>query len=214
MTHHSHSSHSHSVEQPAQTEGSLIRWAPYYDMFTNILTVGQAGRLRRVTVDQALIKPGDSVLDVGCGTGEVTLPAKTRAKHGSVYGIDPAPEMITVARNIEGQLTATLMATENDILEHANLVEEVKNICGRFILNGVPTGVEVCLSMQHGGPFPATTDSRFTSVGADGIKRFARPIAYQNWPDELLPDELKNANPLGIWRVVNDTVMRTSVIPV
>ena len=98
MTHHSHSSHSHSVEQPAQTEGSLIRWAPYYDIFTNILTVGQAGRLRRATIDQALIKPGDSVLDVGCGTGEVTLPAKTRAKHGSVYGIDPAPEMITVAR--------------------------------------------------------------------------------------------------------------------
>jgi alpha-ketoglutaric semialdehyde dehydrogenase len=70
-------------------------------------------------------------------------------------------------------------------------------------LNGVPTGVEVCLSMQHGGPFPATTDSRFTSVGADGIKRFARPICYQNWPDELLPDELKNKNPLKISRTIN-----------
>jgi 2,5-dioxopentanoate dehydrogenase len=113
-------------------------------------------------------------------------------------------EMIAVAKNLEGQLTSTLMATEADILKNNELVESVKNICGRFILNSVPTGVEVCLSMHHGGPFPATTDSRFTSVGADGIKRFARPVAYQNWPDNLLPDELKTANPLGIWRTIDD----------
>ena len=96
------------------------------------------------------------------------------------------------------------MATETDILYHEELVEAVKNICGRFILNGVPTGVEVCLSMHHGGPFPATTDPRFTSVGADGIKRFARPICYQNWSNESLPEELKNENPLRIWRTVNN----------
>ena len=95
MTHHSHS---HSVEGPAQTEGALIRWAPYYDFVTNLMTLGQARRLRTTTVDLALITPGDSVLDVGCGTGEVTLLAKNRARQGSVYGIDPAPEMIAVAR--------------------------------------------------------------------------------------------------------------------
>jgi ubiquinone/menaquinone biosynthesis C-methylase UbiE len=93
MTHHSH-----SVEQPAQTEGTLIRWAPYYDFVTNLMTLGHARPLRRLTVDNAFIKPGDSVLDVGCGTGEVSLLAKTRAKAGKVYGIDPAPEMIAVAR--------------------------------------------------------------------------------------------------------------------
>jgi NADP-dependent aldehyde dehydrogenase len=120
-------------------------------------------------------------------------------------------EMTEVARHLEGQLTCTLMATDNDIVSNAPLVEEVKNICGRFILNGVPTGVEVCLSMHHGGPFPATTDSRFTSVGADGIKRFARPLAYQNWNDSLLPDELKNDNPLKIWRTVNNQLMKESV---
>jgi ubiquinone/menaquinone biosynthesis C-methylase UbiE len=92
--------HFHTVEQPAQTEGRLIRWAPYYDLAVNITTLGQARRLRRMTVDQALIKPGDNVLDVGCGTGEVTLLAKTRtSKNGQVFGIDPAPEMIAVARN-------------------------------------------------------------------------------------------------------------------
>ncbi len=112
-------------------------------------------------------------------------------------------ELLAVAKALEGQLTATLMATIDDINQHDSLVEAIKNICGRLIYNGVPTGVEVCLSMQHGGPFPATTDSRFTSVGADGIIRFVRPVAFQNWPNELLPDELKDENPLKLWRTIN-----------
>ena len=115
-------------------------------------------------------------------------------------------EMLEVARHLEGQLTCTIMATDNELEESDELVEAIKNLCGRIILNNVPTGVEVCLSMQHGGPFPATSDSRFTSVGADGIKRFARPVAIQNWPDHLLPDELKNSNPLHIYRTVNNEV--------
>lgn len=117
-------------------------------------------------------------------------------------------QMQEVVGHIEGQLTATLMATDEDVQNNSELVEAVKNICGRLILNGVPTGVEVCLSMQHGGPYPATTDSRFTSVGADGIKRFARPVAFQNWSNALLPDELKDENPLGIWRTVNNELKR------
>ncbi len=114
-----------------------------------------------------------------------------------------AAEMLNVALHLEGQLTATFMATPADMNQHPELVEAVKNICGRFVLNGVPTGVEVCLSMQHGGPFPASTDSRFGSVGADAIKRFARPLSFQNWPDELLPEELKEGNPLGLERKVS-----------
>jgi NADP-dependent aldehyde dehydrogenase len=117
-------------------------------------------------------------------------------------------EMMTVVNNLEGQLTCTLMATETDIRYHEDIIESIKNKCGRFVLNGVPTGVEVCLAMQHGGPFPATTDSRFTSVGADGIKRFARPICYQNWPDELLPNELRDENSLGIWRTINNELKK------
>lgn len=120
-------------------------------------------------------------------------------------------EMLSVAHALEGQLTSTLMATDNDIIQNEKLVEAIKNICGRLIMNNVPTGVEVCLSMQHGGPFPATTDSRFTSVGADGIKRFARPIAFQNWTDNLLPDELKNSNPLKIWRTVDNELSNSEI---
>jgi len=65
--------------------------------------------------------------------------------------------------------------------------------------------------MQHGGPFPATTDSRFTAVGADGIKRFARPVCFQSWTDDLLPAELKNANPLGLWRTVNNELTQKAI---
>ena len=117
-------------------------------------------------------------------------------------------EMVAVAKKTEGQLTCTLMATNEDVQENPELVNAVKNICGRFILNGGPTGVEVCYSMQHGGPYPSTTDSRFTAVGPDGIKRFARPISYQSWPNDLLPDELKDENPLKVWRLVDNELKR------
>ena len=120
-------------------------------------------------------------------------------------------EMLEVTKHMEGQLTSTVMANENDLVHFVELIEEIKGICGRLILNGVPTGVEVCLSMQHGGPFPATTDSRFTSVGADGIKRFARPVAWQNWGNDALPDELKNENPLNLWRTVNDELTKEKI---
>jgi alpha-ketoglutaric semialdehyde dehydrogenase len=120
-------------------------------------------------------------------------------------------EMLKVARHMEGQLTTSLMATDQDIHDHPRLVQAAQDICGRFILNGVPTGVRVALSMQHGGPFPATTDSRFTSVGADGIKRWARPLSYQNWPDHLLPAALQNKNPLKLWRTVNNSLTQEPV---
>lgn len=114
-----------------------------------------------------------------------------------------AAEMLAVAKQIEGQLTSTLIATETDYTTHPDLIETIQQRCGRFIWNGVPTGVEVVPSMQHGGPYPATTDSRFTSVGEDGIKRFMRPLCFQQFPDHLLPEALQDANPLGIWRLVN-----------
>ena len=117
-----------------------------------------------------------------------------------------------VAQVIEGQLTASVFATDKDLQENLSLVESMKNICGRLVLNGVPTGVEVCQAMHHGGPFPSTTDSRFTSVGADGIKRFSRPICFQNWSNEFLPDELKNENPLNIYRTVNNLMTKDPLI--
>ena len=109
-------------------------------------------------------------------------------------------EMQAVADAVEGQLTCTVMATEAEIRSHAELLQTIQGKCGRIIFNGVPTGVEVCHAMQHGGPFPSSTDARYGSVGPDAIKRFARPLAFQNFPDALLPDELKEANPLQVNR--------------
>jgi NADP-dependent aldehyde dehydrogenase len=120
-------------------------------------------------------------------------------------------QLLQVAQQMEGQLTTTLFATDDEVKNNSELVDTLKEICGRFILNGVPTGVEVALAMQHGGPYPATTDSRFTAVGADGIKRFARPISYQNWSNELLPDELKNENPLHLWRTINGQLTNKAI---
>ncbi len=95
------------------------------------------------------------------------------------------------------------MGEPSEIIAKRNLVQTLENKVGRIVFNGVPTGVEVCHSMHHGGPYPATTDSRFTSVGADAIKRFGRPVAYQDYLQDLLPDELKDGNPLNIWRMVD-----------
>jgi NADP-dependent aldehyde dehydrogenase len=120
-------------------------------------------------------------------------------------------EMAEVAHAMEGQLTCSLIATEEEVKNNLQLVEILKDKCGRFVLNGVPTGVEVTLSMHHGGPYPATTDSRFTAVGADGIKRFARPVCFQNWSNELLPDELKNENALRLWRTVNNALTKDEI---
>jgi 2,5-dioxopentanoate dehydrogenase len=113
-------------------------------------------------------------------------------------------ELKTIARRLEGQLTATIHGTPEDLAANAGLVEILETRVGRLIFNGFPTGVEVCASMQHGGPYPATTDSRSTSVGTGAILRFARPVAYQNFPQSNLPLELQDANPRGIWRLVDD----------
>ncbi len=112
-------------------------------------------------------------------------------------------ELSEVIACLEGQLTATVMGEDEEITEYQDLISILQDKVGRLIFNGVPTGVEVCPAMHHGGPFPATTDSRFTSVGTDAIKRFARPVAYQNCPPALLPEAIQDENPLHIWRLVN-----------
>jgi NADP-dependent aldehyde dehydrogenase len=109
---------------------------------------------------------------------------------------------------IEGQLTASVIGTAEELRGYDFLLRQLRERVGRLIFNGVPTGVEVCSSMQHGGPYPATTDSRFTAVGEDAINRWLRPVCYQNCPDELLPPALQNANPLKLLRRVDGVFTR------
>lgn len=112
-------------------------------------------------------------------------------------------ELRNALGQLQGQLTISIIGNEEDFRQYSDFIEEVHEKAGRVIINGVPTGVEVCPSMHHGGPFPATTDSRFSSVGTDAIRRFVRPVCFQNFPQSLLPSELRDGNPMGIWRLVN-----------
>jgi len=120
-------------------------------------------------------------------------------------------ELEDIAENLEGQLTATVHGTPDDLQQAKRLLRILERKAGRLLVNGFPTGVEVCPSMNHGGPYPATTDVRFTSVGTAALYRFVRPICYQNFPAPLLPAALRNENPAGIWRLVNGKLTKDAV---
>ena len=108
-------------------------------------------------------------------------------------------------------MTATLIGEADDLAAFAGLVPQLEGKAGRLLFNGYPTGVEVCDAMVHGGPYPATSDARGTSVGTLAIERFLRPLCYQDYPDSLLPDALKNANPLGLLRLVDGRSTRKAL---
>lgn len=110
-------------------------------------------------------------------------------------------DYMRAARALDGHLTATLLGDEDDLIAHAALVRILEQKAGRLIVNGYPTGVEVTHAMVHGGPYPASSDPRFTSVGTPAIYRFAKPVCFQNFPQALLPAELQDGNPLGIRRL-------------
>lgn len=143
---------------------------------------------------------------------------KNTTLHQEVFGpfslvvqCENKDQLEEIISNLEGQLTGTLIASENEAANYNAVIEALQNRVGRIIYNGVPTGVEVCPSMVHGGPYPSSTDSRFTAVGIHSIKRWVRPFSYQDWPNNLLPDALKNENPLAISRLVNGEQTKTNI---
>ena len=119
--------------------------------------------------------------------------------------------LLKIARALEGHLTATIHGTDRDLRDFADLVAILEGKVGRLVFNSFPTGVEVCHAMVHGGPYPSTSDGRSTSVGSQAIFRFTRAVCYQGFPDHVLPDELKDGNPLGIWRMVDGLMTREAV---
>jgi NADP-dependent aldehyde dehydrogenase len=120
-------------------------------------------------------------------------------------------DVMKIASSLKGQLTITIWGTEKDISDHSELISYLELKAGRIIINGVPTGVEVTHAMMHGGPYPATTDSKFTSVGTSAIYRFTRPVCYQNFTDVILPPALQNKNPLAIVRMVNGAYSKNKI---
>jgi alpha-ketoglutaric semialdehyde dehydrogenase len=171
----------------------------------------------------SLSMPGVSVLahveesnDDQCGAPALAMVnanefISTPTLHEEIFGpfslivkCNDEGELLSVIKHLQGQLTASVFSTESDNKTFSESITALQQVCGRLIFNMVPTGVEVCKAMHHGGPFPATTDSRFTSVGNDAIYRFVRPLSFQNAPAEFLPPELRNENDLNIFRWVNN----------
>lgn len=153
---------------------------------------GDQAQAQLFQADVSLLLDGDALLQE-----EVFGPATV-----AVAVADEA-ELRRALQAVHGQLTATLIAEPQDLQRFAALVPLLQRKAGRLLVNGYPTGVEVCDAMVHGGPYPATSDARGTSVGTLAIDRFLRPVCYQDYPDALLPDALKNANPLGLQRLVD-----------
>ncbi len=122
-----------------------------------------------------------------------------------------AASLLELAGSLSGQLTATVHGTPEDLANAGELFSILERKAGRVLVNGFPTGVEVSPAMQHGGPYPATTDGRFTSVGSAAIQRWARPVCYQNFPPQALPIELRSENPLDLMRLVNGVLTRAAI---
>lgn len=120
-------------------------------------------------------------------------------------------ELLNALSSMNGQLTASLIADGADLTKFADVVPVLEEKAGRLLLNGYPTGVEVSDAMVHGGPYPATSDARGTSVGTLAIDRYLRPVCYQNYPQALLPDALKDENPLNIHRLINGELTKAAV---
>jgi NADP-dependent aldehyde dehydrogenase len=120
-------------------------------------------------------------------------------------------ELVQVARSLEGQLTATIHGTPEDLEQHRDLIAILEQKVGRLIFNGFPTGIEPCNAVHHGGPYPATTDARTTSIGTPAVERFVRPVCYQDFPQAALPPELRDENPRNIWRLVDGQMTKDPV---
>jgi NADP-dependent aldehyde dehydrogenase len=152
--------------------------------------------------------PGWGCAALATTTADEFLAA--RELHDEVFGaasiivrVADRSQLLDVAQALEGQLTATVHATSSDAPLAAELLPVLEGKAGRILFNGWPTGVEVVPAMVHGGPYPATSDGRSTSVGTLAMDRFLRPVAYQDVPDELLPSAVREANPDGLLRMVD-----------
>ncbi|MFD2140059.1 aldehyde dehydrogenase (NADP(+)) [Ancylobacter oerskovii] len=152
-------------------------------------------------------RPALFVAEAGAFLSEAALSHEVFGASSLVIRCRDAAEMLAIARAVEGQLTATLHLDAADHKLAAELVPVLEEKAGRILANGWPTGVEVCHAMVHGGPFPATSDPRSTSVGTLAIRRFLRPVCYQDLPEALLPAAVKDGNPLRLPRLVDGTIV-------
>src|SRR5579883_2178349 len=215
---------------PPQDETSglveeMRRRAASLPAFT-MLTAGIAAQYKRGIAQQTQANGARVVAapDTNFGTAAALLEAdaedilKNPALTEEIFGpttllvrYQSREQMLRIAESLQGHLTATLLGTEEDLAGHQDLIAILERKVGRIIFNGYPTGVEVCHSMVHGGPYPATSESKSTSVGTLAVYRFARPVCYQNIPQPVLPEALRDSNQLGLLRMVNGQISRDAI---
>jgi 2,5-dioxopentanoate dehydrogenase len=169
---------------------------------------------------ELVLAPAEDILTGGAALAKTTAQQwlQNPALQDEIFGpyalvvtYESLDELEQVAKQLQGQLTCTIWGTEKELGKAGELVDLLREKAGRLLFSGVPTGVEVSPAMTHGGPFPATTDSRSTSVGTYAIKRFARPVTFQSAPQELLPEALKDGNPGKSWRTINGQLTQDSI---
>ncbi len=175
----------------------------YYDALESTLKVKGVDQIVRKTGSEYTGAPTIGVTSLENWLDRPELQNEVFGPFTLVVRYKDQNDLLKAAKALRGQLTCSLIGNDSDLKESRELATLLSEKSGRLIFNGVPTGVEVSYAMTHGGPFPATTDSRNTSVGAWAIKRFVRPVTFQSAPAALLPEALKSSNPLGIMRVVN-----------
>jgi NADP-dependent aldehyde dehydrogenase len=180
------------------TGGIASAYGKSHEARTSLQTTAGAGASQGFSVQSLLQETTGGAYLADPALGEEVFGPSTLLVH-----CEAKDEMLAAARALEGHLTATILGTEEDLAANTELLRILETKVGRVIFNAFPTGVEVCHAMVHGGPYPATSDGRSTSVGSQAIFRFARPIAYQGLPQAALPEELKDGNPLGILRLHN-----------
>lgn len=183
----------------------------YYKNSTHALKQTGISCLTNNTPAENWASPVLTTVDAAAFLANPDLAEEVFGPYSILVQCESMAQLIQVWKSIKGQITTTIMGTDAELEQNQHLLQTATSIAGRVLLNGVPTGVEVCDSMVHGGPYPASTDSRFTAVGVKAVKRWLRPISFQNWTDHLLPDYLKNKNKLGIWRTINGEFTKSDV---
>ena len=199
-------------QQPAQTmlnAGALVSYSKGLgELYEHAGLMHLAGKPQQGNQAQPQVFKADVSLLL---TGDELLQEEVFGPTTIVIEVEDRAQLAAALHGLRGQLTATLIGEAEELLEYRWLAEALHQKVGRILLNGYPTGVEVCEAMVHGGPYPATSDSRGTSVGTLAIDRFLRPVCFQNYPDALLPEALQNANPLGIRRLVDGEVSQSAL---
>jgi 2,5-dioxopentanoate dehydrogenase len=206
-----------AADKFASKVGELVTGSPHFHLLTEVIHTSYGSAISKRKTESAVrllaerqpsgaegfcahpaVFETDAASFVGSNLDEEIFgPTTLLVRHST------RDQILEIASSLEGHLTATIHGTEQDLRDYADLIAILETKVGRLIFNGFPTGVEVTHAMVHGGPYPSTSDGRSTSVGSQAIFRFARLVCYQGFPDSALPEELKETNPLGIWRLVD-----------